>query len=204
MALEGFVAVDLQHKPQAVESKPVVEALSEKRLANWSKTVRDNNSDNSVCAFWAKGYIALRNKEHERLAMELQLVDPQSPLCSIDADLLDGWLVEAAVRVMANFDEKQVIRYRYVWNYPDHWIKTKLGIRQNALRLVMARGLNNLRSLLEKLNTPVRIRSNNLHAGVDPRLVAIAVPVGTLEPLESWSDEFKRLLPQNPEALIDE
>ncbi|MDR3411584.1 MAG: hypothetical protein P4L87_11680 [Formivibrio sp.] len=213
VALEGFVAVDLQHKPQAVEIKPVVETLSEKRLANWAKTVLNHGGDSSgVCAFWAKSYIALRNKEHERIALELQLVDPQSPLCSIDADLLDGWLVEAAVRAMTNFDEKQAIRYRYVWNYPDHWIRSKLGIRQNALPLVIARGKNNLRSLLEKLDTPDRIRSNatdrtcftTFHAGTDPRLEAIAVPVGTLEPLESWSDEFQRLLPQNPEALIDE
>lgn len=213
VALEGFVAVNEQHKPQAVEIKPIVETLSEARLANWAKTVLNHGGDSSgVCAFWAKNYIALRNKEHERIAMELQLVDPQSPLCSIDADLLDGWLVEAAVRAMTNFDEKQAIRLRYVWNYPNHWIRTKLGIRQNALPLVIARGLKNLRSLLEMLNTPVRIRSNatdrirntTFHAGTDPRPEAIAVPVGTLEPQESWTAEFNRLLPQHPEALIDE
>jgi hypothetical protein len=70
---------------------------------------------------------------------------------------------------MIHFDQKQALRYRYVFNYPDHWIKTKLQIRDGALHIVMSRALNNLKLLVDKLDGPDKIRSYNSHASIDPR-----------------------------------
>lgn len=165
----------------------------ENRMMNWRNTVRGGigGGGSSCCADWAAKYVAGRNKREEALAISLQIIQPQSTLCRADVNELDGWLVEAAVRTLGHFDQIQVLRFRYVWDYPDHFIRSKLLIRESALRIVLGRAVTNLKLVLEKLEAPVKIRAYNSHAGIVPRLEALAVPVGTPAPLE------------RKEALID-
>jgi hypothetical protein len=176
---------------------PVVEngdLCFERRMLNWRNTVRASNGrsgSGSCCSGWAAAYVAARNKREEALAVSLQINEPRSALLRADVNELDGWLVEAAVRSMIQFDEKQALRFRYVWEYPDHFIRSKLMIRESALRIVMARAVSNLKLVLENLDSPVKIRAYNSHAGIVPRLEALAVPVGTPAPLD------------RTEALID-
>jgi hypothetical protein len=148
----------------AAPTQPADDVSLEKRLANWRDTVRDgkNSKSTTACASWAKAYVASRNEREQQLAIALQITKSESNLSRVEVDELDGWLIEEAVRSMAHFDQKQALRYRYVFNYPDHWIKTKLQIRDGALRIIMSRALNNLKLLLDKLDSPVRIRSANL------------------------------------------
>jgi hypothetical protein len=189
MQRAGF-ELEVSEKPFAkivAPTQPACDVSLEKRLANWRDTVRDGKSSSSTtaCASWAKAYVASRNEREQQLAIALQITRPESNLSRIEVDELDGWLIEEIVRSMIHFDQKQALRYRYVFNYPDHWIKTKLQIRDNALRIVMGRALNNLKLLLDKLDSPVKIRSYNSHAGIVPRPEALAVPLGTPAPLES-------------------
>jgi hypothetical protein len=167
---------------------PVVEAdeLSfERRMLNWRDTVRGTSGGGGgCCSGWAAAYVAARNKREEALAISLQINESRSLLSRVDVNELDGWLVEAAVRTMIKFDERQALRLRYVWEYPDHFIRTRLVIRESALRMIFARGITNLKLVLEKLDSPVKIRTYNSHAGIVPRLEALAVPVGTPAPLE--------------------
>jgi hypothetical protein len=174
---------------------PVVEAgeLSfERRMLNWRDTVRGTSGGGGgCCSGWAAAYVAARNKREEALAISLQINESRSLLSRVDVNELDGWLVEAAVRTMIKFDEKQILRFRYVWEYPNHFIKNRLMINDASVRIVLARAVTNLKFVLEKLDSPVKIRTYNLHARSVPRLEALAVPVGTPAPLE------------HQEALID-
>lgn len=157
----------------------------EKRMMNWRDTVLSRGgSSGGCCARWAANYVASRNSRELALAVSLEILQPSSSLAYIGVDELDGWLVEAAVKSLIHFDQKQVLRFKYVWEYPDHWIKSKLLIRDNALRIILGRAIANLKNILEKLESPATIRSYNLHAGIVPRLEASAVPLGTVAPLE--------------------
>lgn len=95
------------------------------------------------------------------------------------------------MRSMIDFEEKQALRFWYVWQYPEHWIKTKLMLRRTGVRLVLARAENNLQQILTRLENTARILSNNLHAGVDPRPESTDAHVGA------------SLTLKNTEALID-
>ncbi len=189
MRSEGFDLVDPVRSvtAKATPVKTQCEASLEKRLANWSDTVRGNvgGGRGGACASWASAYVAARNDREKQLAIALRIVKPESTLYAVGVDELDGWLIEAIVRSMVYFDQMQALRHRYVWNYSNHWIKTKLKINDTSLRIVMARALTNLQMALDKLESPARIRSNNSHAGIVPSPEAsVAVPVGTAAPLK--------------------
>ena len=157
----------------------------EKRMMNWRDTVLSRGgSGGGCCAGWAANYVASRNSREVALAISLEILQPSSSLAYVGVNELDGWLIEAAVKSLIHFDQKQVLRFKYVWEYPDHWIKSKLLIRDNALRIVLGRAIINLKNILEMLESPATIRSYNLHAGIVPRLEASAVPVGAVAPLE--------------------
>ena len=163
----------------------------ENRMSNWRDTVLSGGRGGSggCCTDWAAKYVAGRNKREEALAISLEIIKPSSNLIRIDVNELDGWLVEAAVRSLVCFDQKQVLRFRYVFEYPNHFIKNRLRpqyprINDASLSLIFGRAITNLKLVLEKLETPAKIRSYNLHARSVPRLEALAVPVGTPAPLE--------------------
>lgn len=164
----------------AVAPVQISEAESEgdlafsKRMDNWRRTVRYLGSrGGGCCASWAALYVACRVQDKNAEAEVARM-----PRAIVTVDQLDGWLVEAAVRSMISFDEKQALRYRYVWQYSEHWIKTKLKLRRTGVRLVLARAQRDLQQILAKLENPVRILSNNLHAGVDPRPESTDAHVG--------------------------
>ena len=195
VSLEGFDPVvatpSIPVKPVPVKTQN--QTALEKRLMDWRDTVLGNigGCSEKVCASWASAYVAARNEHERQLAIALEIIKPESTLSRVDVDELDGWLIEAAVRAMIHFDQKQVLRLKFVWGYPNHFIKSKLKINDTSLLIVLGRALTNLQIMLDKLDAPVKIRSNNSHAGIVPRLEASAVPVGTPAPLES------------KEALID-
>ena len=129
--------------------------LFEKRMDNWRRTVRGGIGGGSACcASWAALYVKARAKDGNGN-------DPAPPRQLISVDELDGWLIEAAVRSLVVFDEKMALRYWYVMQYPEHWIRSKLMLRANSVRLVMARAENNLREVLAKLDSPDNILSTN-------------------------------------------
>lgn len=128
------------------------------RLANWRDTVRyGHGSGGSACASWAAAYYAARSEREQALAISLQINVPRSSVYLFNANELDGWLVETAVRGMIHFDQQQALRFKFVFEYPDHWIKTKLKLRDNALRLVLGRAQNNLEIVLKSLELPDKI-----------------------------------------------
>lgn len=158
----------------------------ESRMENWARTVRDGFGHGAgCCASWAAMYIASRSKDGNGDAA------PPPPRSIVTVDQLDGWLVEAAVRSMITFEEKQVLRFWYVKKYPEHWIKSKLMLRRTGVRLVLARAENNLQKILANCDSPSKILFNNSHAGTVPRPESTDAHVGATLTLK------------NDEALID-
>jgi hypothetical protein len=151
----------------------------EQRMDNWRRTVRDGmrGGSGSCCASWAALYVKGRLQDRGD-------IDPAPPRLSFTVDELDGWLIEAAVRSLVVFEEKQALRFWYVMQYPEHWIKSKLMLRRTGVRLVMARAENNLRLVLLNLDSPANILSNKLHAGIDPRPESTDAHVGASVTLE--------------------
>lgn len=135
-----------------------------RRMENWRRVVRDGGSSKSFCASWARLYVSNRVRDE---------IEPRYSGTLISPDVLDGWLIEAAVRTLISFDEKMALRYWYVLQYPEHWIKAKLMLRKTGVRVVLARAENNLMKVLDKLDGADIILTNRLqnnsHAGVDPR-----------------------------------
>lgn len=157
----------------------VVKSGFENRMENWRDTVRGGTGrkGSPFCAGWAAAYVAARHKQEEKIAMELQIVEYGSDLWRADVDELDGWIIEAAVRSLPHFDQAQVLRFRYVHEYPNHFIKDRLRaanakINDAAIRIILGRAIINLNLMLENLKTPDKIRSYNSHARCVPRLKA--------------------------------
>ncbi len=141
-----------------------------RRMDNWRRTVRSvggSGGDGSCCASWAALYVAThvaqRVSDDERRALQM-------PRSIVSVDQLDGWLMEGVVRCLADINERMALRFKYVWQYPDHWIKAKLGMRKSGLTELMARAESNVQLFLDRLENPTKILSNNLHAGKVPRL----------------------------------
>lgn len=156
-----------------------VSAELDARLANWSGTVRGGfGGGRSACASWASMYIASRARDGNGND------DAGMPAAIRTVDELDGWLVEGAVRNLAVYNERMVLRYHFVFRYPEHWIRTKLLVRQREVRILMARGILNLQLILADIKKPDKIPSNNLHAGNDPRPESVDVPLGAKLSLE--------------------
>lgn len=148
-----------------------IDSELEARLINWRNTVRGHRCGGSgASSSWANMYIAARNDRERALAISLKIAQPENVLWRCDNNELDGWMVESAVRSLIYFDQKQLLRFKFVFEYPNHFIKTKLRINDASIRIVLARGLNNLKEVLEKIDTPAKIRTNNLHARYVPRL----------------------------------
>ena len=186
--LEGFVEVEpapVRAIEQQLHISPAMPIAAElvRRLDNWRSTVLGKASSSAqACAFWANSYIKARNERERALAIELEIIKPESKLGRVADDDLDGWLVEAAVRTLMDHDERQLLRLIYVYQFRDHWVMSKLGIRRKRFMIVHAKALQNLRNLLVRLNQPAKIRANNLNAG-NPRLEAPpADPMGVVSP----------------------
>lgn len=172
--------------------REVVDLNFERQMENWRNTVRFGCGGNGggCCAGWAAKYVAARNKQEELLALELEIIKPGTVLYAADVDELNGWLVESAVRSIPYFEQVQVLRFHHVFQYPNHFIKNKLRvhnprINDSSLRILLGRAESNLKNILEKLQSPAKIRSYNLHARCVPRPMAKPVPVGTAAPSES-------------------
>jgi hypothetical protein len=142
----------------------------EERLMNWGATVRGSvGSAGGACALWADLYVKHRNDQEKALAIALQIALPASPLRATDSNVLDGWLIEAAWTRLGFFDQKEALKLRYVWGYRNQFIKNKLHINGSCLDIVLGRAKTNLKLVLDKLDSPAKIRANNLHARYVPR-----------------------------------
>lgn len=152
-----------------------------RRLDNWRRTVRGGGASSTTagcCALWAKWYVLCHLQQRAAADVDAQPLRTRPLMPLVSVDLLDGWIVEEAVRTLIDFNERQALRFWYVWQYPPHWICSKLHVRKHHLRLLMARAEKNLQQVLAKLDDTGIIQSNNLHAGVDPRLESKDAPDG--------------------------
>lgn len=150
----------------------------EKRMENWRRVVRSSvaRGGGGFCAGWARLYVQTRDERERRKmlkqygpGMALLVMPTLTASTKVSIDELDGWLVEAAVRSLPDFNERKVLQMWHVWQYPEHWIKTKLLLRKSGVRIVLAHAQSNLKNILRNLNSAVNIQSNNSHAGTDPR-----------------------------------
>jgi hypothetical protein len=157
----------------------------ERRMDNWRKTIRGSlgGGAGGYCAGWARLYVAKR-LERERAA-KIAAGVIYLPPTSVSVDELDGWLVEAAMRRLPDYNQRKVMQYWYVWRLPEHWIKRKLLLRKSGVLLTLGRAKTNLKNILHKLDSAANILSINLHAGVDPRPESKDAPDGGALTLEN-------------------
>ncbi|MGW8391116.1 hypothetical protein [Pseudoduganella sp. HUAS MS19] len=178
LMVEGFVFVEessrgrsplVQAKPNESE-RPMPTARQEflARMDNWRKVVYGKVSagaNSQYCASWARAYVQRRVAEEppESDVIEAR-VRPLSPL--VPADMLDGWLVEAAWRSMGCYNERQALKALYIQRWPADQIRRFLrGVRGSHVPLVIAKAERNLQSILNKLDDTVIIPSTTCLPG---------------------------------------
>lgn len=163
-----------------------------RRVGNWRRTVCGSlgGGGEGYCAGWARLYVAKQMEKETAAKLAAGTPLPPAPT-RVSVDALDGWLMEAAMRALPDYNQRKALQYWYVFQYPEHWIKSKLMLRAGAVRLVLGRAQLNLKNILRQLDSAANILPHNLHAGVDPRPESKDAPEGSASPLES------------KEALID-
>ena len=131
------------------------------RMDNWRRVVRGSGTTGggAVCASWARWYVALRVSEAPPASDLIeQKIRPLGGL--VTADQLDGWLVEAAWRMLPDFNERQALKFLYIHQWPESSIRRHLvGVRGPHVKLVCARARNNLVAILKKLEPTANITS---------------------------------------------
>jgi hypothetical protein len=156
---------------QRIQSrKPAVRGQVEflGRMENWRKVVSGHmgaGGTSQYCAGWAKAYVALRVSEAAP-ASEVadEKIKPLSPLVS--AEVLDGWLVEAAWRMLGDYNERQALKALYVQRWSPCQIRRFLrGVRGPHVPLLIAKAEKNLQSILSKLGDAATIRSTTCLPG---------------------------------------
>jgi hypothetical protein len=133
---------------QAADSR----AQFDGRMANWRRVVGGQTSGaSSCCAAWAKWYVALRVSEAPPAQEELE--ERIKPLRGqVSADYLDAWMVEAAWRMLGDYNDRMAIKAKYIYQFPEDRIRLHLkGVRGPHVKLVVARAENNLKALLRVL-----------------------------------------------------
>lgn len=157
-------------EPRRVESRPVPKAQQEflGRMENWRKVVSGKvtaGGASQYCAGWAKAYVALRVAERAPASDLLdEKIKPLSPL--VTADMLDGWLVEVAWRMMGDYNERQALKALYIQRWSPCQIRRFLrGVRGQHVPLLIAKAENNLKSILHKLGDAATIRSTTCLPG---------------------------------------
>ncbi|MRW86793.1 hypothetical protein GJ698_22235 [Pseudoduganella sp. FT26W] len=137
------------------------------RMDNWRRVVNGGSggADASVCAAWAKWYVALRTSEAPPQSDVYEAkYKPLQPLVS--PDVLDGWIVEEAYRKLGDFNDRMALKCRHIYGFDEARIRTKLkGVRGPHVRLVIARAENNLQAILKKLDSRNTIRSTTCLPG---------------------------------------
>jgi hypothetical protein len=122
------------------------------RMANWRRVVSGSaTAATSCCASWAKWYVALRVSAAppDRDVLE-ERVKPLRGVVS--ADQLDGWMIEAAWRMLPDYNDRMAIKAKYIYQFPEDRIRLHLkGVRGPHVKLVVARAENNLQRLLRVL-----------------------------------------------------
>ncbi|MET3134625.1 hypothetical protein AAKU55_004925 [Oxalobacteraceae bacterium GrIS 1.11] len=133
----------------------------EARMDNWRRVVLGNGSGASgaACAAWAKWYVALRVSEPAPALDRLE--ERIKPLRSlVTADQIDGWMIEAAWRLLGDFNDRQALKFLYVHQWPEDKIRRHLvGVRGRHVPLVVARAKNNLATILKRLECADTIAS---------------------------------------------
>lgn len=154
--------------PEIVDEK---ESAVQRRLVAWRSTVRGaiRSGNNEYCAAWAKWYVALWMRRRTYAEWELPKEDPGVLPPVIAVDVMDGWVVEEVVRHMENEDERTILRHIYVFQNSEWSIKRKLKLRRSQIRALHASALMNLKKILDLVQKPAKIPSNNFHAGNVPR-----------------------------------
>lgn len=152
------------------------------RMDNWRRVVLDydNGSGNahghSVCATWARWYVALRTSEDppQQDALDAK-IKPLGGL--VTPDQLDGWLVEAAYRQLATFNERMALKCRHIYRLDDERTRMKLkGVRGRHVQLVIVQAENNLKAILKRLDSPATIRSTTCLPGCPVPTVESTLP----------------------------
>ena len=185
LEVDGLVFEEVQKRAAAVRIHapahavvPMAQREFHARMENWRRVVTqgENSRSASVCATWARWYVALRTSEAPPQQDVLDAkYKPPRPLVSDDA--LDAWLVEEAYRKLPDFNERMALKCRHIYGFDEARTRTKLkGVRGPHVKLVMARAENNLKTILKKLDGQNMIRPTTCLPGCPLPTAATALP----------------------------
>ncbi|WP_426318879.1 hypothetical protein [Pseudoduganella sp. R-43] len=139
------------------------------RLENWRHAVRGADKRGGgaqCCAAWARQYVLQRAAA---AGLSLTSVDGgdrlQRPLACTGAEL-DGWVVEAAWRLLSDANERQVLKALYIHQWPADQVRRFVrGVRGPHVPLLIAKAERNLRSILITLGSPATIQATTCLPG---------------------------------------
>lgn len=159
MSLEMMSLAERGAKREAVAASSRKRELAG-RMDNWRRVVNSQTGNaSSCCAAWAKWYVALRVSEAPPAKDVLD--EKVKPLRGVvTADHLDGWMIEAAWRMLGDYNDRMALKAKYIFQFPDDRIRLHLkGVRGPHVKLVVARAEKRLQDLLITLESADTILS---------------------------------------------
>ncbi len=139
------------------------------RLENWRHAVRGaekRGGGAQCCAAWARQYVLQRAAA---AGVARAPADDgsrmQRPLACTGAEL-DGWVVEAAWRLLGDANERQVLKALHIHQWPADQVRRFVrGVRGRHVLLLIAKAERNLRSILITLGSPATIQATTCLPG---------------------------------------
>lgn len=156
-----------------------VDARFMSRMESWRNAVQGKHAHNGAsqcCAAWARHYVRQR-ATLMGLLHDDRTEGPRSyPKNSTRAEV-DGWLVEAAWRLLGDPNERRVLKALYIYEWPESQLRRYLrGVRGSHVPVLIAKAERNLRSLLITLGDPATIQPTTCLPGCPVPSAELASP----------------------------
>lgn len=164
---------------------PIVRAAGDEqfkaRLENWRRVVRGAEKSGAgaqCCAAWARQYVRQRAVA---AGFSLAATDGdgalQRPLSCTVVEL-DGWMVEAAWRLLGDANERQVLKALHIHQWPADQVRRFVrGVRGPHMPLLIAKAEKNLRTILITLGSPATIQATTCLPGCPEPSAEPALPL---------------------------
>ena len=167
---KGLVQTGFTEETSPVSKNSEIDSVDidfEMRLMNWGRITNPKSiysGSSGASTFWAQKYVEFRNNREKQLAISCGVLEKQNVLKQIENEVFseaehdDALLIEKAWSSLVDYQQKKILKMRYVDRLPDTLIRRNLNLRgMKNLSLILWRSKENLKNYLSSEKKPVII-----------------------------------------------